>query len=1353
MTTRSFYARWKPAAQVLVIVVGLALPALRHAAAAPPTLGTVSLTNASMSCVTVLGAVNPNGEDTTVRVQYWVTNQSQFPSDTPALNLGAGLAEVPFEFTLDRLLNTTNYLFHVIAQNSGGAVTSAVMILVKDKPGPSLGAGHALSFNGVDGRVVAGTAMYSNFFSDFTVEFWVNPTEARALTVETNSGISGTNGQRFVIFPTLGGPAYNDVTAAGLGISVGTNGVSVFEYSTNYFPSVLVATNPIIGWTHIALYYTPAPQLYINGGLARTGFSTGKRVRPSLNLGGGTTNFGFFAGQLDEVRVWNPDRAPSSVNTDRDRALPITSGLVGYLRLDEGFGPVSANVVGTPASVVLSNGVSWVPSGVVFWPAAETVSPINVSATGATLRGTVNPNGATNASGQFAWGLTTAYGNTTSFVTVPESWCPQLVEATITNLSPYTIYQFRLTATSSAGSSNSANLAFRTLEAPPVAITVGTTNLTPTNALLQGDAAAFAGTALAWFEWGETTNYTASTAPTPLSGGATQDVNHVLGGLTPGRRYNFRLAVSNMVGLAYGVNRSFTAPIFAALSTALPQTSATLRWVDTDGDSSPDVFLSTFITVNTQQVWRSYHGLFTNATVGFSSGINGSFDWGDYDHDGWPDLMIASFTTNRLWNNNAGTFALASTPFPILSSGVAWGDFDNDGRLDLFLSGTTNGALSGSVCQLWRNNGFGSFTLTNVGLTNLSARGAWGDYDHDGWPDLVLCGLSRANQPVTQIWRNQRTHFTNSAIPLVNESESSAAWGDYDNDGLLDLAVIGSAGGSAAAYFYRNTGAGFETNTLVAIKQLQTGDVAWGDYDNDGLLDLFLAGSTTASSANAVGLVARNIGTNFVDIGTGLPGLYGGSGSWGDYDRDGRIDLLISGNQNGLTRTQIRRNHSSVTNTPPAAPAGLAATVITNGVVQFTWSPGSDAQTPPAGLYYRLRVGTTPGGFDVVSPGTFGDASVTVPLLGALRHTNMAILTGVNTNQVYYWSVQTVDTGLAGSEFSEEGVLFGPPVVVTLPASGVSSNSATLHGAAQPSLIGATAWFELGADTNYGTILGLTNLGSGGAFVPFSEPVTNLTLGATYHFRAVATNVLGTNYGADLTFIPQSPPGADTISAGDYAASVAATLTGGANPGGAPTWVHFEFGFTAAYGGTTALQFIGNGTNTVPVNLLVAGLTPGATYHYRLVASNALGVTYGPDLVFTAPALPPLPNTPPTLTAFTNVLTPTNTPTAALEFAVGDLESNVTNLVMTALAGNTNLVPAANFAFTGDGTNRTLVITPAEDQRGTTAIAVTVSDGFASATQVFILGVGVRPGDLDGDGEVELWELNTVIQAYRRLLP
>lgn len=91
--------------------------------------------------------------------------------------------------------------------------------------------------------------------------------------------------------------------------------------------------------------------------------------------------------------------------------------------------------------------------------------------------------------------------------------------------------------------------------------------------------------------------------------------------------------------------------------------------------------------------------------------------------------------------------------------------------------------------------------------------------------------------------------------------------------------------------------------------------------------------------------------------------------------------------------------------------------------------------------------------------------------------------------------------------------------------------------------------------------------------------------------------------------------------------------------------------------------------------------------------------------------------------------------------------------MVNAIAGDTNLVLATGFAFTGDGTNRTLTITPALDQRGTTAIAVTVSDGFASSTCAFLLGVGVLPGDIDMDGEVELWELNTVIQYYRRLLP
>jgi hypothetical protein len=111
------------------------------------------------------------------------------------------------------------------------------------------------------------------------------------------------------------------------------------------------------------------------------------------------------------------------------------------------------------------------------------------------------------------------------------------------------------------------------------------------------------------------------------------------------------------------------------------------------------------------------------------------------------------------------------------------------------------------------------------------------------------------------------------------------AWGDYDNDGRLDLLLAGSD----VSQLWRNTGSAFSNVTASVapgLPGIYAGSVAWGDYDNDGRLDFLLNSQ-----------LWRNTGSGFSNVTASVaPGLPGGyRGSWGDYDNDGRLDLLLTG--------------------------------------------------------------------------------------------------------------------------------------------------------------------------------------------------------------------------------------------------------------------------------------------------------------------------------------------------------------------------------------------------------------------------------------------------------------------------
>ena len=173
--------------------------------------------------------------------------------------------------------------------------------------------GGALQFDGVDDVVKLGNASYGDTTNNFTVAFWANPQSPHESDTEATSGIGGVSGQRYAIDPRQGGTFYGSPDHSCAGVSVGTNGISVYEHSDGYMPALLVHQTAISGWTHVAVVYeNKQPRLYVNGKLARNGLLSPKKfvhINPGA-LGGnpktpsGGEGYGFFQGSLDDVRIY-----------------------------------------------------------------------------------------------------------------------------------------------------------------------------------------------------------------------------------------------------------------------------------------------------------------------------------------------------------------------------------------------------------------------------------------------------------------------------------------------------------------------------------------------------------------------------------------------------------------------------------------------------------------------------------------------------------------------------------------------------------------------------------------------------------------------------------------------------------------------------------------------------------------------------------------------------------------------------------------------------------------------------------------------------------------------------------------
>ncbi|HEY5915548.1 MAG TPA: VCBS repeat-containing protein, partial [Verrucomicrobiae bacterium] len=167
----------------------------------------------------------------------------------------------------------------------------------------------------------------------------------------------------------------------------------------------------------------------------------------------------------------------------------------------------------------------------------------------------------------------------------------------------------------------------------------------------------------------------------------------------------------------------------------------------------------------------------------------------------------------------------------------------------------------------------------------------WGDYDGDGRLDVLVAGMGRRDTPTTTLFRNTGAGFVDSGIFLPGFSRASAAWGDFDNDGRLDLALSGlTSAGIPAVVIYRNNGTNFSpvSGSFAAVF---AGNVAWGDYDGDGRLDLLVTGITSASQNGvAITRLYHNDGNGvFSSVSHPFPNCYLGAVAWADYNNDGKL--------------------------------------------------------------------------------------------------------------------------------------------------------------------------------------------------------------------------------------------------------------------------------------------------------------------------------------------------------------------------------------------------------------------------------------------------------------------------------
>jgi uncharacterized protein (TIGR02145 family) len=236
-----------------------------------------------------------------------------------------------------------------------------------------------------------------------------------------------------------------------------------------------------------------------------------------------------------------------------------------------------------------------------------------------------------------------------------------------------------------------------------------------------------------------------------------------------------------------------------------------------------------------------------------------------------------------------------------------------------------------------------------------------------------------------------------------------------------------------------------------------------------------------------------------------------------------------------------------------------------------------------------------------------------------------AILGSLTPNTTYHFRVKAVNAG--GTVYSGDLAFMTnanvvAPLVTTYAATEVTNTSAVLNGSVNANASSTAVTFEYGTTYMYGSAANATpGTAEGITPVNVTMALTGLIPGQLYHFRVKAVSAGGTTYGEDNTFITTQPPAATT----QYATAIAQTaarLNGLVNANGSPTDISFEYGTSDQYGSSVAgVPASSSGTENTASKADITELTANTTYHYRVKAISAGGITTGEDKIFTTAPL------------------------------------------------------------------------------------------------------------------------------------
>lgn len=496
----------------------------------------------------------------------------------------------------------------------------------------------------------------------------------------------------------------------------------------------------------------------------------------------------------------------------------------------------------------------------------------------------------------------------------------------------------------------------------------------------------------------------------------------------------------------------------------------------------------------------------TNLTSLVSNGLfHGNTVLADIDNDGMMELIAKGRDLNAGWANTlkalhldeAGSTFTASVDLPD-PDGCMWErviytiDYNNDGNVDLIYASSWN-------AKLMKGNGDGTFQMVDDfsldGEMSIDGDDAekWyagtlvvADFNGDGYQDIVtFCGNPREDQGTPVVFFNDNgsgKFIKDENTGIKPQRGGTLCVGDYNRDGFADILVSGWADdfGNDCCRIWKNDGTGKFTEVIVGnTSGTEKGQVIFADLTGNGLLDVFITGTSCPNNWELAAYVYKNNGDDtFTMIDAGLPGFQCSGADWCDLNGDGNIDLVYAGENGELKNSVYAFNEgdgkftavsdklgqhrggaavlaadmnnnnvpdiilmgymdgdgprhfqiyngagSRVANKVPNAPTGLVA-VVNGNKTEFSWNAGSDEKasqgtgfTPVDALRYNYYVKTTDGQVITAVPAD--------PATGKLRSSNVCaastackVVLNIPMSKVAEWGVQSIDGAKAASAFA-----------------------------------------------------------------------------------------------------------------------------------------------------------------------------------------------------------------------------------------------------------------------------------------------------------------------------------------------